>query len=450
MKPSIKLVGGGLVGSLLSILLAKRGYNVEVFEARPDMRTSSGYAGKSINLALSHRGWKAIDMAGIRPEIEKVAIPMYGRMIHDVQGNQSFQPYNTEGDAIYSVSRGGLNIELMNLAESVGVKFHFSHRCTAMDLDKKVFTTTDANGNSSTHTGDIIIGTDGAASEIRYSMQRRGRFQYSQHFIEHGYKELEITPGPNGEFKLDKNSLHIWPRGNFMMIGLPNPEGNFTMTLFFPFEGKPSFDSVQTDEEIEKFFNDVFPNAVPLMPAYKEDYKNNPNAMLGIVRCEPWNYGNDVLLLGDAAHAIVPFYGQGMNCGFEDCTELMRLLDEHNDNWDVVVPEIARIRKPNADAIADLALYNFIEMRDKTADPRFVLQKKMEGEIHKRHPQLWTPLYSMVSFSHTPYAEAWKMGQAQDAFMQEFLDIQGIEEKWNTPEIISKIDEKLLTKGIFG
>jgi kynurenine 3-monooxygenase len=443
MKQKITLVGGGLVGSMLSILLAKKGYPVEVFEARPDMRKTNSYAGRSINLALSDRGWKAIEMAGIKDEIEKVAIPMYGRMIHDLEGNQTFQPYSIHNDAIYSVSRGGLNQALMQIADDLGVQFHFESKCIAADLDQNKLTFNMGNDTEITHQANIAIGTDGAASELRYAMQRKGRFNYRQDFIEHGYKEIDIPAGTDGSFKLEKNALHIWPRKDFMLIALPNPEGNFTCTLFFDMEGELSFNSINTREKADGFFKQYFPDLIELAPDYLDQYMNNPVGILGIVRCAPWNYKSSSLLLGDAAHAIVPFYGQGMNCGFEDCSELMEMLDEKQENWNEIIPAIAQKRKPNADAIADLALFNFIEMRDKTADPRFILQKKMEGEIQKRHPEKWIPLYSMVSFSHTPYAEAWRIGQAQNEFMQEFLDLPSIENRWNDSDVVAAIDQKL-------
>ncbi len=442
MKEKISLVGGGLVGSMLSILLAKKGYPVEVFESRPDMRKSNAYAGRSINLAMSHRGWKAIEMAGIKDEIDKVAIPMYGRMIHDMEGNQTFQPYSIHNDAIYSVSRSGLNQALMQIAEDLGVDFHFENKCVGADLESNELTFQLSDGTQKKLKTSISIGTDGAASELRYAMQRKGRFNYSQDFIEHGYKEVNIPANPDGSFKLEKNALHIWPRKDFMLIALANPEGSFTCTLFFDMEGPLSFQSVNTQEKAEAFFKTYFPNIPELAPDYLDQYENNPVGILGIIRCAPWNY-KKTLLLGDASHAIVPFYGQGMNSGFEDCTDLMEMMDEIGEDWNVLIPEIAKKRKPNADAIADLALYNFIEMRDKTADPRFILQKKMEGEIQKRHPDKWIPLYSMVSFSHIPYAEAWRIGQAHNQFMQEFLDLPNIENRWNDPDIVSLIDHKL-------
>ena len=442
MKEKVSLVGVGLVGSMLSILLAKKGFPVEVFEARPDMRKADAYAGRSINLAMSHRGWKAIEMAGIKDKIDEVAIPMYGRMIHDMEGNQTFQPYSIHNDAIYSVSRSGLNQALMQIAEGLGVEFHFENKCIAADLDHNELTFQKSDGSQNKVKTKITIGTDGAASELRYSMQRKGRFNYSQDFIEHGYKEISIPANPDGSFKLEKNALHIWPRKDFMLIALANPEGNFTCTLFFDMEGPLSFQSVNTREKAEAFFKTYFPNIPELAPDYLDQYEKNPVGILGIIRCAPWNY-KKTLLLGDASHAIVPFYGQGMNSGFEDCTALMEMMEAKGENWETLIPEIARERKPNADAIADLALYNFIEMRDKTADPRFILQKKMEGEIQKRHPEKWIPLYSMVSFSHIPYAEAWRIGQAHNQFMQEFLDLPNIENRWNDPDIVSLIDQKL-------
>jgi kynurenine 3-monooxygenase len=316
------VVGAGLVGSLLAIYLAKRGEKVQVFERRPDMRKANISAGRSINLALSDRGLKALRGVGIEQEIRDISIPMHGRMVHGTDGSTNFQPYGKEGQYILSVSRGELNRKLMSLAESHSeVSFHFDHRCTGVDLDSATCNFIDeGTGKETTVAADRIFGTDGAFSAVRGRMQVNDRFNYSQQYLEHGYKELTIPPTADGGFRMDCNSLHIWPRGNYMLIALPNLDGSFTCTLFFPFEGPTSFASLQTPQQVETFFNEVFPDAVPHMPTLAEDYFANPTASLVIIRCSPWNYGEKALLLGDAAHAIVPFYGQGMNAGFEDCT----------------------------------------------------------------------------------------------------------------------------------
>jgi kynurenine 3-monooxygenase len=366
----IAISGAGLVGSLLSIYLAKRGYKVTVFERRGDMRTSDYVGGRSINLALSNRGIQALEEVGVAEEMKAVSIPMHGRVMHDVQGNLSFQPYGKQGQFINSVSRSALNIVLMNKAEALGVEFLFNQRIVKVDLDKTILSTVDSQQSTIDRSFDLIIGADGAFSAVRSAFQITDRFDYSQDYIDHGYKELHIPPGAAGSFQLEKNALHIWPRESFMMIALPNPDGSFTCTLFFPFEGPASFSKLTQNSEIQQFFNSTFPDAVKLMPALLEDYNTNPTSSLVTVRCYPW-VKNNTLLIGDAAHAIVPFFGQGMNAGFEDCRVLNDLLNRYDDNWQEVLPVFQNERKKNTDAIAQLALDNFIEMRDLVAMPRF-------------------------------------------------------------------------------
>jgi kynurenine 3-monooxygenase len=422
---NIAIVGAGLVGSLLAIYLAKRGYNISLFERRKDMRKGAGEAGRSINLALSVRGIRALEEVGLAEELKRVAIPMNGRMMHDRKGNLTSQPYGKEGQYINSISRSNLNIVLMNEAERVGAKIFFDERCTAIDFQNTTLTTT-----SGTKDFDLIIGADGAYSAVRWAMQITDRFNFSQHYIDHGYKEFHIPAGPNGQFKLAKNALHIWPRESFMMIALPNPDGSFTCTLFFPFEGDPSFRSIKTKEQFKSFFEQTFPDAVALMPEFLQDFDENPTSSLVTVKCFPW-VNNKTLLIGDAAHGIVPFYGQGMNAGFEDCRILNAMLDKHNDNWNTVLPEFQSTRKPDTDAIAQLALDNFIEMRDLVADADFLLRKKIEAKIHQFYPDKWIPLYSMVTFNENiRYSEAYAKGQRQKKIMDEVMKTSDIFENW--------------------
>jgi len=443
MQKKVSIVGAGLVGSLLSIYLAKKGFAVDVFERRPDMRKTKLAAGKSINLALSDRGWRGLEGVGIADEIRKIAIPMYGRSIHHKDGSIAFQPYGKKEQAIYSVSRGGINCKLMDLSEmQPDVKIHFEERCTQVDRKSNTLTFEHNSTNKqTTHTSDLIFGADGAFSSARLSMQLASdRFEYNQHFIEAGYKELHIPPGPGGNFQLEKNALHIWPRGSFMMIALPNFDGSFTCTLFFPFEGQKSFSALNTREEVKVFFEAEFPDAVPLMPSLVEDYLSNPTASLVTVKCWPWTFDHKIALIGDAAHAIVPFYGQGMNCGFEDCVVLNKLMEKHPDNWALIFREYEELRKPDADAIADLAIANFVEMRDKTADPAFLLQKKIEARFNERHPDKWIPLYSMVTY--TPdirYSTAMKVGKKQEAIMEKIMNLPDIEKKWDSEEVEKEI-----------
>lgn len=437
------VVGAGLVGSLLAIYLAKRGEKVEVYERRPDMRKASISAGKSINLALSDRGLKALRGVGIEQEILDISIPMKGRMVHMTDGSVSFQPYGKEGQSILSVSRGELNRKLMTLAEShENVTLHFNQRCTGVDLDGATCTfVDDGTGAETVAQADRLYGTDGAFSAVRGRMQFTDRFNYSQQYLEHGYKELTIPPTPDGGFRLEKHCLHIWPRGNYMLIALPNLDGSFTCTLFFPFEGERSFASLQTAEDVTAFFEEVFADAVPHMPTLVEDYFANPTASLVIVRCAPWNHKDKALLLGDAAHAIVPFYGQGMNAGFEDCTVFDELAQTMWDDKEAMFNRFSELRKPDGDAISDLALRNFIEMRDLVADEQFLLRKRIEKVLNERHPMQWIPLYSMVTFSHMRYSDALAYGKRHDRIMEEVLGWPGIAENWDTAEVMGRIEE---------
>ena len=447
MKKSVTIVGAGLVGSLLSIYLSKRGYKVNVFERRADMRLETMSAGRSINLALSDRGWRGLEGVGIAEDIKKISIPMYGRFIHHKDGTNAYQPYGKDNQAIYSVSRADINMKLMDLAEQQeNVNIQFNKKCTLINRKDLAITFEDnLTKETSNSSADLLFGADGAFASSRLSIQLQSdRFEYNQHYIDCGYKELIIPAGKNGEFLLDKNALHIWPRGSFMMIALPNPDGNFTCTLFLPFEGEKSFSNLKTDKQVEDFFKSEFSDAFTLMPTLISDFKTNATASLVTVKCAPWVFDNKIGLIGDAAHAIVPFYGQGMNCGFEDCVVLNELIEKHNDDWDIIFPEYEQLRKPDGDAIADLAIANFVEMRDKTADPKFILQKKIEAKFSQHYPDKWIPLYSMVTYSpHIRYSTALKEGQKQQKIMDEIMALNNIESIWESDEIESEILKRI-------
>ena len=447
MKKSVTIVGAGLVGSLLSIYLSKRGYKVNVFERRADMRLETMSAGRSINLALSDRGWRGLEGVGIAEDIKKISIPMYGRFIHHKDGTNAYQPYGKDNQAIYSVSRADINMKLMDLAEQQeNVNIQFNKKCTLINRKDLAITFEDNLTKEISNTSaDLLFGADGAFASSRLSIQLQSdRFEYNQHYIDCGYKELIIPAGINGEFLLDKNALHIWPRGSFMMIALPNPDGNFTCTLFLPFEGEKSFSNLKTDKQVEDFFKSEFSDAFTLMPTLISDFKTNATASLVTVKCFPWVFDNKIGLIGDAAHAIVPFYGQGMNCGFEDCVVLNELIEKHNDDWDIIFPEYEQLRKPDGDAIADLAIANFVEMRDKTADPKFILQKKIEAKFSQHYPDKWIPLYSMVTYSpHIRYSTALKEGQKQQKIMDEIMAFNNIESIWESDEIESEILKRI-------
>ena len=442
----LTVTGAGLVGSLLALYLAQRGHAVDVYERRPDPRRAGAAAGRSINLALSDRGWRALEGVGIADAVREVAIPMHGRVMHDAHGQLSYQPYGQPGQSIYSVSRAGLNRRLLELAEAQpSVRVFFGQQCLDVNLRQRELHLRDSETGQEQHVAfRRLFGTDGAFSAVRAAMQKTDRFDYSQRYLEYGYKELTIAPTAEGDWAMEKHALHIWPRGSYMMIALPNLDGSFTCTLFFPYEGAESFAALQTPEEVTAFFGRVFPDALPLMPELTDDFFHNPTASLVTIKCFPWSFDDDVVLLGDAAHAITPFYGQGMNAGFEDCRVLNELMERHGDNWELVFREFQQLRKPNADAIADLAVYNFVEMRDRVADPRFLLQKKIEGKISTQFPGQWTSLYSQVTFSpDVAYADAWTNGLRQDAIMGRLMQHIESEADYDKPEVQDLVAQEL-------
>jgi kynurenine 3-monooxygenase len=428
MAEKVTLVGGGLAGSLMSIYLAKRGYEVYIYERRDDMRSGKYEGGRSINLALSTRGLRGLAKVGLDQEVLDISIPMSGRMMHSVSGDLKYQPYGQEGQAIYSVSRGQLNIKLLQLADQYpNIHMFFNHKCVAANLDNCETTYVNEEGDTVVDKADVVLGTDGAFSALRDAMQRTPRFNFSQNYENYGYKELEIVPNVQGDFQLDKNSLHIWPRKSFMMIALPNPGGNFTCTLFMPFDGTPGIDDLKTPAQITEFFNTHFPDAVPMMPGLVEDYQNNPTGMLATMRCYPWVRGNNALM-GDSAHAVVPFYGQGMNCSFEDCVVLDECIEELGGDWTAVLDTYQKLRKPNADAIANLALQNFVEMRDLVGSDAFLHKKKVEHMLSEKHPDLFISQYERVTFSTRDYAEALAYGEHNDRVLEAIIQ-QGCEDR---------------------
>lgn len=439
---NITIVGGGLVGSLLAVFLGKRGHTVNVFERRPDPRTTDVYAGRSINLVVSHRGWTALRAAGLEESVRGITVPVYARMTHDRDGRTTRLPYSIDDRAIYSVSRGELNRRLLSEAErSPNVTLHFDRRCVDVDLGTATCLFRESDGAAHSVKADLVIGSDGAFSAVRAKMMY-GRFNYSQEYIEHDYKEIAIPANADGTPKLDPQCLHIWPRRWFMMMGLANQDGGFTGTLFMPNTATPQapgFDTVREEAQARTFFAEQFPDAVQLVPDIAEQYLRNPQSSLVIVRCDPWVHADKVALIGDAAHAIVPFYGEGMNAGFEDCRVFAELLDElGDDDLGEVLRRYNAARKPNGDAIADLSLRNFVEMRDLVADPRFILRKKIEGRLQARHPDQWLPLYSQVKFSDIAYKDALREGQRHDRIMEQVLALPDIEAKWESEEVERK------------
>jgi kynurenine 3-monooxygenase len=449
-KQKVIIIGAGLSGSLLAIYLAKRGIETEIYEARGDMRKEKMSAGRSINLALSDRGIAALREVGMDEYMLAEAVPMHGRMVHATDGSTKLLPYSgRKGEYINSVSRAGLNIALINEADKYKeVNFHFNWRCVDIDYEtNEVFIGNVELREGKNVKGDTVIATDGAGSAIRSSMFHKiPRFDFSQKWLEHGYKELHIPPGQNslrertsetqtsenqtlvpfanadgsdksGEFLMEKNALHIWARHSFMMIALPNFDGSFTCTLFLAHKGENSFEQLKDEKSLMEFFETNFPDAIPLMPTLTEDFFANPIGNLGTIKCFPWNVGGKSLLLGDSAHAVVPFYGQGMNASFEDCRILNQLIEQYGTEWETVFDEFTTSRKPNTDAIAEMAEENFYEMRDAVADPVFQRKRELETKLEQTFPDYFSK-YSMVTFREDlPYSVAKQKGNAQDKLL---------------------------------
>lgn len=428
MSHKITIIGGGLAGSLLAVYLAKRGYKVDIYERRPDMRRYGISGGKSINLALSERGIHALKEVGLYDEIKKIAIPMYGRMIHSEDGKTMLLPYGKDlSQYINSVSRAELNKKLMDLAEQYhSVKFHFNMVCSGVDFNNREIFFGEHPGGETTVNYEILIATDGATSPVRMEMQKIPRFNFSQEYENYGYKELTIPPDEHGKHRMEVNALHIWPRGSFMLIALPNTDGSFTCTLFLAFDrafgGENSFEALSDEMNLRNFFMKNFPDALKLMPELSREFFENPTGTLMTIKCYPWATGSNTVLLGDSAHAMVPFFGQGMNAAFEDCTVLNECLGRHEGNWYRIFDEYQILRKENTDAIAEMARENFIEMRDLVAQPRFQLKKKIEAELYRKYPERFIPKYSMVTFMRIPYSEALKRGKIQETILDQLSE----------------------------
>ncbi|MGI9089262.1 MAG: FAD-dependent oxidoreductase [Chthoniobacterales bacterium] len=429
MATQFTLIGSGLAGGLAAAYLGRRGYAVELYERRADPREGNFVGGRSINLALSTRGIHALEQLGLAKEVLQHAIPMRGRMIHDKSGDLHFSPYDRDPNkCINSIGRGALNTVVLEAAlRYPNVHVHFNHRCTEVDLDVPSAHLLNTKTNESIEArGDAIIGVDGAFSAVRCSMQKLERFEFSQSYLPHGYKELTIPPAADGAWPMEKHALHIWPRRSFMMIALPNPDGSFTCTLFWEFSGPRSFETIKTDDEVQRFFDEEFPDAVPLMPSLREDFRSNPTGSLVTIRCAPWHYHDKVALIGDAAHAVVPFYGQGMNAAFEDCVIFDECLAAWPNDRERAFTEYSACRKEDADALADLAVENFVEMRDKTASKTFRAKKKLDHLLEGILPGIYLPLYTMISFTRIPYATAARRARRQDRILSASLIALGV------------------------
>ena len=441
---NITIVGAGLVGSLLSCYMAKRGYTIDIYERRQDMRKANISAGKSINLAISTRGWYALEKAGLKKQMEPMAIPMFSRMIHQEDGTTDIQAYGKEGEAIYSISRGELNKAMMTLAEKEpNVNFHFDAKCTNVDFKNNTVKFKNLNTNEVFEKkSDLIFGADGTFSKVRYIMQKTDGFSFSQTYLKHGFKELEIPANADGTHKLPKNHLHIWPRKAFMLIALPNLDGSFTMTLFLAHKGETSFENLKTDKEIMSFFEKQFPTALEHMPDLLEDFHKNPESSLAYVKADPWTY-ESTCLIGDAAHGVVPFYGQGMNAGFEDCRILDEIVENNKgENWKKIFEEYNESRVEDGQAIATMAVEHFINMRDDTASDDFLKRKKFEKVLMKNIPE-FLPQYSMVSFSNIKYSVAMNKGNDQIEMLEKLVKEYPNEQDWEKEAVLNKVREFL-------
>lgn len=450
MQKSFTVVGGGPVGTLLAISLARHGYKVGLYEGRPDSRKTSIYQGKSINIALSDRGWTSLEKIGISADAKGQAIPMKHRALHGIDGSLSELPYGRECDAIWSVSRGGINEQLLDIADSESnITTHFEHRLVDINFESATTIFKVRNDKELIVESDFVFGADGAHSKVRRLAHDVPRFSYSQSYMPQCYIELNIPANPDGSHKLEPNALHIWPRKKFMLIALPNTDGTFTCTLFLNHSGEPSFESLSERPDVEAFFEANFSDAMFYLERPVDTFMEKTAAPLFLVHVFPWSINRKVGLIGDAAHAIVPFYGQGMNCGFEDCAELDKLIGQYDHDWNQIFPAYENARKPNGDAIAELSKRNFIEMSELSGDKKFQLRKRIEAKFSDRFPDLWTPLYSMVTFSpDVPYAEALRIGDKQNEIMEKIMELPKIEEDWDKEYIMNQIFK--LASGAFG
>lgn len=422
-KPPITIIGAGLVGGLLATLLAQRGFPIEVFERRPDPRLRGFQGGRSINLALAERGLNALRKAGLAEDVLGQAVMMRGRMVHALDGSTNLQRYGLDdSEVIRSVSRGGLNILLLDAAERAGARLHFDSAFTEADFAQGTLTLERPDNTTRVHQVGLLLGCDGAGSALRAAMSKAADLGERVESLGHGYKELEIPPAASGGFALEPHALHIWPRGHYMCIALPNTDGNFTVTLFLPNEGAfPSFATLHAVAAARRFFAEQFPDALALMPTFEADWNAHPVGQLATLYLDRWHLGGCALLLGDAAHAIVPFHGQGMNAGFEDAAELAALLQEQPDDSATVFAEFERRRKPNADAIAAMSLANYVEMRDGVADPHYLLKRELAAALTERVPRHFMSRYRMVSFTSIPYATCVARDRAQTEWMEAIL-----------------------------
>jgi kynurenine 3-monooxygenase len=420
----LAVIGGGLAGPLLAILLADHGYHVRLFERRGDVRIEPSRKGRSINLALSNRGIEALKRVGLWEIIRAHTVPMRGRCVHLPDGTTAFHPYSIqETDVIYSTSRSRLNLMVLSAVEERGVNVAFGTRCTGFDSESRtLFLRDESSFVERTIQPETVFAADGASSVIRQSLARNGCIVVQEQDLGYAYKELTIPPGPSGQHALEPDALHIWPRDDYMLIALPNCDGSFSCTLFLPLKGRNSFADIIAVEQAHRFFSDSFPDLAHRLFGLAEEFVNNPLGSLRTIKCAPWNLAGDILLIGDAAHTLVPFYGQGVNCAFEDCLWLTRLIEERGRDWAGIFSEFSSTRLPDAEAISELSLENFLEMRAFVANPRFLLKKECEQVLEREHPYRFRGKYSLVTFTSVPYSKAAARGRAQDEILEILCD----------------------------
>ena len=438
----IVIIGAGLVGSVLAIFFSKRGFKVDVYDRLPDIREQVVSTGKSFNLTLCDRGFRTLDSVGVGDIVRSISVPARGRMVHDIKGNLSLQPYGNNGEAIYSLSRNDLYVTLLEFAERhFDIGFYFNEKCAGIDLAKPCVDMKNLKtGETTRQEAFKVFGADGAHSAVRMQLQKTKSFNFSQQYSEHGYKELHV-PAMNSGWTEEKNVLHFWPRGNSVMIGFPNTDGTFTCSLYMPFEGKTSFDSIRTEADLLTLFEEWFPDLIRRMPNLAEEYFANPPNTLLTIRCGPWSFQDKVLLIGDAAHAILPFYGQGANAGFEDCTVLQKCIDEYGSDWKSVFREYEMLRRPDMDAIADLCAEHFVNLRDRVGERAFLLRREVERKINQMYPDRYRDLYSMITFTCMRYTEALRIDREQSGIIDLIMNMEGIEEKLRTSEADHLISE---------
>lgn len=439
----IVIVGAGLVGALLSIYLSKRGYTVDIFDTHPDIRQMPIRAGKAINLTLCERGFRALDRVGAGDIIREMAVPAYGRYVHPENGELVYQPYGNNKEAIHSILRRQLAEALLTFAERhPRINFHFNEKCVGLGLSPLgVEFTNTQTGASSRYEADLVFGADGTYSSVRTQMQRLHRFNYSQEFLDQGYKELELPATKNAPWARERNVLHMWPRGGYMLIGFPNADGSFTCSLNMPFEGALSFESLKTPRDVESFFEASFPDVAPHIPNLGESFFLHPPNPMVTVRCAPWTFQGKVALIGDAAHVLFPYYGQGANAGFEDCSVLIDCMEKHGEDWPAVFADYEKNRKPNMDAISEMVAHHYAEIRDQLADPEFLLRRAVERKVNQMYPDDYQPLYSMITFTCMPYAEALRADREQRELIDKLMRLEGLGRNLEGPETEAAIDE---------